>query len=1090
MRIKEIKFIMILCVPLMVAALKIQAQQATRYAQGMVYEKAKGNPIPGATIMLMNENNRIITGTVTDIDGKFKVAAPVGITKIAFSFVGLKTQEYPFDPSKVYEIILQDESKALDEVVISKKRVPKADLGLLQKDRKDMSNAVSSVDIKVLETQSVSTVDQLLQGAAPGLQVSFNSGDPGAGASLRIRGVSSLEGNNSPLWVIDGVEMIGENYSVSALQNFGSNPIGDLDPSDIESIEILKDASATAIYGSRGANGVVVIKTKRGVKGKPQFSFSAKLSSTQAPEQIPLLSGDQQRMYVIESRANKVGYDDVNTLKELRGDLTREDAWLYNNNTDMMDLISRNGFLQNYVFSLRGGGERLNYYWSLTYDSEYGTVIGGGFERFTTMMNLDYAMSNKFKIHAKFQYANTMKDKRSWEWPIYGFNKWDGKRLHPQALARERAAFLPVYNKNGTEYYIEDEGQGGHSIPSIGTRMYNPIAMIDNATFEERGNRFTSSLSMDLNIVRNLDFWGLVSIDYMQTGNEFFAPSEALGIKGHHNRYNNGQRDDSYNMQIVNKYRLIYCPLNTEVHYLQFIGVTDLLYNRSESTSLAYNRSASSELTESNAAPVIENAGGGHIMETNVSLVLDALYKYKDRYSFNFSLKTEGSSKYGKDNPYSLFPTAGFAWKMQNEPFLKETEWIEELKPRFSYGQTGKLPNVNAMLSVTYANNPNGYMGEPFTYISKFANDNLHEERTTEYNEGIDWSLFSGRLSGSFDYYSRTTKDLLMDEVISSSTGFATRKINFGTMKNVGWEFGINIVPIESKKANLKWSVYFNITRNRNTLLKMPERLSDSEGYKETYMGGFQSKLLEGSVTGGIYGYKARGVYAADGDAVVHDFNGNIVYEADGTSKKMRYGSVTGDIFKGGDMIYEDINHDGVINDLDVVQIGDANVGYYGMFRHNINWKQWAVGLSFYYSLGQDVINGMRYSLESMTSETNQATSVLRRWRKQGDITDIPRAEDYCQRNYAASSRWVEDASFLKLKEVSVTYNVGKEMLRRLHLDQLAVFATGMNLLTWTKYKGIDPEIGLNSGQLIKIGIDNQSTPPSLRLTLGIRATF
>lgn len=1095
MWIKCLKYIGVLALLTLWCADKVWAQG--RYAQGIVYEEKKGNPLVGATVIMLNANNRMIGGTTTNIDGEFKVLIPEGITSISFSFVGLKTITKPFVPNEKYEIILKSDEKLLGEVVVTAKRERQADMGMISKSRKDMSNAITAIDMKVLETQPVASVDQLLQGAAPGLQVTFNSGDPGAGASMTIRGITSLEGNNKPLWVIDGAEVLGEDYNVSDLNNFGSSPIAGLDPSDIESIDILKDASSTAIYGSRGANGVIVIRTKRGKSGKPQFSANVTLTAVLKPEAIPLLSGDQQRMYVIESRANTNGGDDQSTMKELRGDLTRTDAWIYNNNTDMIDMLTRTGFQQKYNFSLRGGGDRLSYYWSMGYDTEYGITKGGGFNRLTTMINLDYKMSDKLKISAKFQYNNQMKDKRSWEWPIYAFNKWSGEKINPRSFAYRRAAFLPVYTQDGAEYYIDDEGSGGSAIPSIGTKMYNPIAMVDNATYENRENQFTSLLSLDFNITDNLNFYTMASVDYREGGNEFFAPSEAMGVFGHHPWFNRGMRDNSYSMLLMNKNRLFYRPVNNDVHYVALNGIFDLIYNTNGSTSMEYNRGGASDMTESGDAAMWSKASGTNGESTSISVVLDAQYRLLNRYNVNLSLKTEGSSQYGKDNPFSIYPTVGFAWRMEEEPFLKEKEWVSMLKPRFSYGQTGKLPSITNMLDVTYSSGSGGYMNNPYSAISGFAYDNIHEERTTEYNVGMDWDLFNGRFAGEFNYYTRTTKDLLLREMMSSSIGYTDgdgicrRYTNFGDLKNYGVEIGVTVVPIRLE-SGFQWSMYLSATRNRQKILKMPEYVKDSEveGYTENVYNGFMTKLEEGSVIGGFYGYKAKGVYARDEDALVHDFNGNVVYEANGMPKKMRYGSSTGHIFQGGDMIYEDINHDGVINELDIVQIGDANVGMFGMIRNNFNWKQWSLGISFYYSLEQDVINGQRYDLESMKSDNNQATSIMRRWRKQGDVTDMPRAYDYASWNYAASSRWVEDASFIKLKEVSITYNVPLAFARKLHLKQLSVGVTAMDLWCGTKYKGLNPEIGLNTGTLTKVAVDKSATPPSAQVAFSIRASF
>ena len=1074
MRIR-LSFIVILCSLLIMWSANVRAQG--KYAQGIVYENSKANPLVGATVLFMNANDRIISGTITDIDGKFKALVPEGIDKIGFSFIGMKTQKYPFQAGKNYEIILTEDNAQLEEVLVTGKAKPKGDLGMLQKNRRDMVNAVSSVDMKVLETQSVSSVEQLLQGAVPGLQVTFNSGDPGAGASIRIRGISSLEASSSPLWVIDGAEVIGDDYDVNSITNFGFSPIGDIDPSDIESIDVLKDASSTALYGSRGANGVIVIKTKRGHRGKPQFSFSTKLTATMVPKKIPMLSGNQQRIFMIEARANKLGGDDGLFFPQLRGDLDRPDAWEYNNNTDWVDLLSRTGFQQEYNFNLKGGGDRLNYYWGLSYSNEYGTTKGGGFERFTTMVNLDYRVSDKLRIGSKFSYSNTLTDKRQTEWPLY----YSNRQLHPLAFARARAAFFPVYNEHETAYFRE----AGN--PVSWSAMYNPLAMIDFSTFQTKANRFNAIINLNLDITSKLDFYTQVSVDYRQSGDEFWAPSTAMGDWPGTDIYNYGRRTDGYEMMLVNNNRLTYRPFNTDKHYLALTAVADLIYKKSSDVGIDYTGSPSPELTPAAASTRIYGMSGGTGTSSTVSVVLNAHYKLMNRYNLDVSLKTEGSSMYGKDNPFAIFPTVGVAWDMKQESFFKEKEWVDLIKPRFAYGRTGKLPSVTNLLSVTYGTGSDGYLGDSYTYIDKFAYDNIHEERTSDYNYGLDWNLFNNRFGGEFNYYNRKTTDLLLKEGMASSSGFAEQYVNFGTIKNYGWELGVNFTPIDMLEKRFRWKVYFNIARNRNRLEKLPENLIESGYSKEVE--GFKSKLAVGSVIGGFYGYKALGVYATDADAVVRDFRGNVVLDTDGTPKKLRYGSAQGDAFKGGDMIYEDINHDGIINDLDIVQIGDANANYFGMFRNDLNWKQWALSFAFYYSLGQDVVNGMRRSTESMSGDDNQATSIERRWRKQGDITDMPRAEEGCERNYVASSRWVEDASYLKLKEVSLTYNFDKDLLRKMHLGQLSVWVSGMNLLTWTKYKGIDPEIGLGDITTL-FGIDKQNTAPPIRCTFGLRATF
>lgn len=1088
--VKYILLTIVCCLVFLSTGLSQTRNEQPEVIKGTVYEDNKSQSLPGASVILLNENERIIGGTVTNIEGKFTIKVQPGTTKISISFVGLKTQVLPLDTRDEYEVILLSDN-VLDEVKVLSV-MQKTDMGMMQKNLRDIANAVSSVDMKTIERQTHSTLDQLLQGSAPGMEVNFTSGDPGAGASIRIRGVSSLQGDNSPLWIIDGVEMIGEDYNIADIENFGSssNPIAGLDPNDIESIDILKDASSTAIYGSRGANGVIVIRTKRGYPGKPQFTLKARASLKWDNRDIPLLNGDQQRMFVIEARANAVGYDNPNTLVQLRGDLTRDDAWLFNNNINTLDMITRTGIQQNYSFSLRGGGERLTYYWSLGYDVEYGTTKGGGFNRFSTMMKLDYTMSSRLKISSKFTYSNTLRDMRSAQWPIKGFNRLSDTYLSPRILARNRAAFLSIYNENGTEYYIKDAGAGGSAVesPSIGTYMYNPIAMIDNATYQQTMNSFTASLQLDLTVNKMLSLKSLVSIDYQQTGDEFFAPSEALGVFAHHSSFNNGRRNDRYTMQLNNNSSITFCPFSNELHHLQFIAISNIRYRTTESTSLQYNRSASSELKESSGAAMIGGGGGTTKTDSEVGFVLDAHYRFLNRYGLNVSLKTEGSSKFGKDNPFSIYPTIGLVWNMDEEAFLKDREWIGMIKPRFSYGVSGKMPNIDAMLSVTYSTGSSGYLGETYTNIKKFSNDVIREERTYEYNWGLDWNILGARLSGEFNYYIRKTKDLLVNTNISTSTGWSSQMVNFGELENKGWEFAVTVVPVQ--KEQLRWRLTFNIAHNDNKMLSMPQNIIDAGGYTQTYgYGGFRSKLTPGSMIGMIYGYRANGVYAHDKDAVVRDFNDNIVYESDGTPKILQYGQ-NGPYFKGGDMIYEDVNHDGLIDELDVVQIGRSVVDYYGGINTTLTWRQWSLSLAFYYSLGLDAINGSRYYLENMSGENNQARSVLRRWRRQGDVTDMPRAEDDCLRNYAASTRWVEDASYLRLKNLQLNYELNRTICQRLGLKTASFSATCTNLFTWSKYKGVDPEIPRGSG-VIPLYIDNQTTPTSSpQLTLGIGITF
>lgn len=470
-------------------------------------------------------------------------------------------------------------------------------------------------------------------------------------------------------------------------------------------------------------------------------------------------------------------------------------------------------------------------------------------------------------------------------------------------------------------------------------------------------------------------------------------------------------------------------------------------------------------------------------------MFLQGHYVLKDRYFLTVTGKVEGDSRYGRDNLYSLFPAIGAGWEMSKEGFLAGAKWINSIKPRFAYGITGSLPDILNLYDVAYGTGT-GYMGQTYNYPSKFAYDNIKEERTTEYNWGVDWSLFDNRLSGQFEYYNRTTTDLLLKETLSSTLGYSTQYINFGSVKNSGIEFGITGVILKGSKTKLRWKSYFNIARNHNKLLSIPENL-DQDSFTATKEG-YTSKLQEGDVIGGFYGYRALGVYANDDDAILKDAEGNIIYEADDvTPKYMRYGSNTGHQFQGGDMIYKDFNGDGIINELDKVQVGDANPDFYGGWNNTFNYRNWVLGINFQYQFGNDVINATRMSVESMQDSKNQARSVNKRWRKQGDITDMPRAQRLAEWNYDASTRWVEDASYVRLKSVSLTYNFDKDGIRnlRLGIQNLSVYFTGYNLYTWTKYLGIDPEVPVK-GTVNMFSIDSNATAPARQFTIGVRASF
>lgn len=1047
---------------------------------GVVYDESKSVTFPGVTVMLVNRNDLVLTGVTTDNSGKFRLKKTDNAEKIIFSYVGYKKQEFTIGSRKSFEVILQNGYNTMDELKIVAQKHPKADMGFLSIDKKELSSAVASVNLEDLRNLPVTSVEQLIQGAAPGLQVVAASGDPGAAATIRIRGISSISGINDPLWVVDGTEVIGNDYKVQSITDFGFSPIGDIDPSDIESIDILKDASATALYGSKGANGVIVIKTKRGKQGKPEFSFTSKFTYTEVPKTIPMMSGDDHRIFSIESYGN--GTDDGSFLKELRGDLTRADAWKYNNNTDWIDAITRKGYYQQYNTSLSGGGERVTYYWGVGYTNQYGTTKGTGYDRFNNRFNLNYKVSDKLRVSADLSFINSLTDKRGQTHPIDESSS-STSDISPMRYAREMGAYYPVYSQNGLDYFVD------RNDPVSITSRYNPLAIIDYSTYLTKSNRFMASTVLEYRILKHLEFRSQIGVDFRESADEYFIPGYATASIAGESLFNAGRQTEGHQLMINNNNRLTWSAVSKTDHRLTVTGVMNLTTDSDNSTSVSYSNGASPQLRASDASAVVSAADGSFGERRNIGMFVQGHYVFKDRYFLTATGKMEGDSRYGRDNLYTIYPAIGIGWELSKEKFLSDAKWITNIKPRFAFGITGNLPNVLNLYDVAYSTGT-GYMGQTYTYPSKFAYDNIRQESTTEYNMGVDWSLFDNSISGQIDYYTRTTTDLLLQETLSSTLGYATQYVNFGSVRNSGFEFGISALLLKGDKKKLRWRTFFNIAQNQNKLLSLPEKL-DNAAFTQT-RDGFTSKLQAGDVIGGFYGYRALGVYPTDQDAILKDKEGNTIYEADGIRPKyMRYGSNTGHQFSGGEMRYDDINGDGIINELDRVQIGDANPSFYGGWNNSFNLQNWSLQVNFQYQYGNDVINLTRKSLEKMADSKNQARSVTDRWRKQGDISNIPKADRLAEWNYAASTRWVEDASYLRLKTVSLSYDFDKKTVGRLKIGirSMSAFLTAYNLYTWTRYLGIDPEVPI-TGSVNMFGIDNNTTAPAKQYTLGIRLSL
>jgi TonB-linked SusC/RagA family outer membrane protein len=1053
--------------------------------RGKVVDKADQKPIEHVSVAEIDADNRIVRGISTDIDGNFALKVSNRRNRITISYIGYKTVTQNIGEKTSLNIALEQEGRQMQEVVVvSQSRTNNGNLSILDK---NSTIATAKINAKELEEMGSASIDQALQGRLAGVDIAASSGDPGSGMSIRIRGTSSINAGTNPLIVVDGMPYetsIPSDFNFGTADEQGYAALLNIAPSDIRDISVLKDAAATAMWGSRAANGVLVITTKRGAIGRPVLTYTLRTQMSKQPKSIPLLNGDQYSNLIPEMYMNRTGTP-LNTLttKEFAYDPT--DPYYYNNysqNTDWLAAITQTGYLQEHNISMTGGGEKARYFASLGYLNQRGTTIGTGLTRITTRINLDYNVSERIHFKSDFSYA-VSDNPRSYNDNIrnIALNKMPNMSIYEYNELGQKTPnfFSPLSN-------IQGQYPG----------TYNPLAMATAATNDIRSNRVTPHFNLQYDIIpRVLIATSDVQFDINNTKNKSFLPQIATGRPITETSVNRAYDGDNDGFNVQTKTNLVFNPKMPENHSFTSLVSFQTYDNKSISNQAVTSNTASSLLQDPSIASRTQNqdlnVSAGYSQTRTIGTLVNAQYGYKDRYIINAGLRMDGSSRFGPSQRYGYFPSLSTRWRVSDEKFMSNLKFINDLSVRASYGLSGNSPRTDYSFYNLYGTYSWNYEGLGGVYPRTMELSNLKWEVIHGKNLGFNLIMLKRKINIDVDIYKNRTTDLLFYGLqIPSYTGYSSVDMNVGTLDNQGWEVNIMTSPVKTKDLSIDFN--FNISHNENIIREISPYYPQTKGVT-TLNGQYLALLQIDNPFGSIYGYRFKGVYKDKDATVATDPSGKPIIGPNGQAVYMRFNYPKTDyMFQPGDAMYEDINHDGNIDYKDVVYLGNSNPKFSGGFGPTITYKRnLKISAFFNFRTSYDVVNGTKMTTTNMYGYNNQSTAVLRRWRNPGDVTDIPRAIWNSGYNWLGSDRYVEDASFLRFRTVTVRYNFSDKMAKKLKIKNFSTYLTAENLMTFTRYTGQDPEVAPRgvTGPFT-IVTDNSTTPPVFMLTLGLTGSF
>ncbi len=974
----------------LMAAINVMAQNVK--ITGTVVDSSN-EPIIGATVTVSDDTN---VKAVTNVDGRFTINAAPG-SNLRITYIGYKTVDVK--AADGMRIVMEEESNMLKEVVA---------IGYGSVQRKDVTTAVSSVSTKDLDTRPIVSAVQGMQGKAAGVTISQANGQPGSTPTIRVRGTTSLNGSNDPLYVVDGVPMTDIDY---------------LSADDIVGMQILKDASSAAIYGSRAANGVVIITTKQGKAGEARISLNAHYALNVVRDNQDPLNAAQYKELM----------DEIGLVK-LPDGLTDK--------TDWKDEVYRTGNVQDYQLSVTNGNDKLRYFISGGYTGENGVIKKSSYERYNIRASVENDIRKWLRVNASVAYSD-------YSYKGTGIISGTGSNRGGVVTSIVNTpTYAPVWDPDNPGQYYNN---------FYGVNITSPAENIARTENNKSSyNRLIATGKATIKFMEGLNLTSSLSFDRLQgIETQFLDPKQTTN-----GRDNYGKGHDGRSISSVWVFdNVLNWKKDFGLHGLDVMAGSSWTASKYSNNYIDGSNYADGLFQTLNAANKISWTGTGSSASewAILSYFARLQYNWNDRYLFTANIRADGSSKLAPGHRWGYFPSFSGAWRISSEPFMKDIEWINDLKLRGGWGQTGNQSGLgDYSYLASYSINRVQWFGEgfdtnavPTRTQSTLSNPELTWETTSQTDIGLDLTMFNNRLMLYIDWYYKRTSDMLMTITLPAGSAPArTLNYNGGTMVNKGWEITLKSVNMKGK---FSWDTDFNISFNKNKLESLRLTQVYYSAMTTDYVNDYVVRNVPGRPLGSFYGYVAEGVDP-----------------------------------ETGDMIYKDVNKDGVISASDRTYIGDPNPDFTFGLTNNFSWKGFNLNILLQGSVGNDIYNVSRMETEGMYDGKNQSTKVLDRWRVPGQITNVPKAGW----NIKNSSYFVEDGSYLRVKSVSLSYDVPRKIISKLGINRLQPYFTASNLLTWTSYSGMDPEVNQYGNNGAVQGIDWGTYPLNRSFVFGLKLEF
>ena len=1032
----------------------VDAQAQSREISGTVTAAGSGDPLPGVTVLVKGTSNM---GTATNTEGEYSLEVPNEYDVLVFSYVGFVKQEITIGDRTQINVQLKEDVQQLEDVVV---------VGYGSQIKEDLTGSISEVTSDDIESVPVNSFESAIQGRTAGVFVNSGNGKLGQAIKVRVRGSSSISASNQPLYIVDGIPVTSQ--SLSSADDAETNPMASLSLDNIESISVLKDASAAAIYGSRASNGVVIITTKSGETGETQFNVSYQASSSAPSGKRDFMNAEQYvdffrraaegggryeyRLFpgAWASEQQAVDFYVNNYYIPTLNGISAGNDWQGDPlNFNWQDQAFQDAYSHDFKMSASGGNEQTTFYASGGFSDQQGILINNAYKKINAALNLDHQANEDIKLGLRINVNRTINDR------LGNDNLFET----PMQLVAQ----API-----SPYFADADGDPSNGYQqgdtyNENTYYYNGLDINNNSTFQAKTFHTLGNANVQYNILDNLTFESKFGIDLINQNEEYYyEPTLDYYVGAQGSGYNAWTEVQNYTTDNLLNYQNTFA----ESHNLDMVLGMSYNWVSQTLTSVGGENFPNEDFSNlANAADITS----GSVTDTNyrfLSYFTRANYKYNDKYLLTLSARVDGSSRFGENNRYGFFPAASAGWILTQEDFLSNIGALSFLKLRASYGVTGNADISNFPSLGLYGGT--AYAGASALDPTQTPNPDLKWETTQQFDIGLDFGFFDDRINGQIDYYQKKTTDLLLDVNVPGTTGFANQLRNVGKLENKGFEFVLNSVNLTGA---FSWTSSFNIAFNDN-------KITDLNG--QIIEGGYVNRAVEGEAIGVFYTYEFAGADPANGDAL-------FFLNRDPTQAELNNGSV----------FTVDGRFDGryVTNSSNVAQrtvVGNPNPDFTGGFQNNFSYKGFSLNMLWQFVYGNDIYNGGWYMSASGLYFDNQTVDQQNAWQEPGDVTNVPEARLYWDNGAStSSSRYLSDGSYLRLKNLKFSYSLPQNLINRINLRNARIFVQGTNLLTFTEYDGWDPEVSTDylDGNLA-LGNDFYAAPQPRTISVGVNFGF